>query len=302
MIQSVKQGALLGAGLVVLYTGLISGADGITKFIADDYAAPQLYALSGFLVILMSCLADRHPNQRKGLATRQPVAMAIRSGATVIASISFFYAFRSLPFADVFVFIGMMPILAGFMSQLILKETVQPAAWLALLAGFVGVLCLFPGGISAVGAGHLWAMAAAVFGTLSMVLARFIGRYESNTLAQVFYPNLALCLTMACALPFVWVPIPLGDLALCAAYAVLLFGARWLLVISLRMLAAYAVTPLMNLQFVWMVIIGAVAFGELPTSNTLLGVSIVIGSGLYLVWEQFAPRRTGIALNLRTDP
>ena len=280
---------ILGGGLVVIYTAFISSADALTKLLAGAYAAPQLYALSGILVVGLSVLADRHPTQRKGLRTGCPRAMALRSGATVLAAVSFFYAFRLLPFAEVFLFIGLMPLLSGLMSGVVLGEHVRPAAWVALMAGFLGVLCLFPAGLHSISLGYLVAFLAAVFGTFSMVMARFIGRYESNSLAQVFYPNLAIFASMSVFLPFVWSPMPLVDLAFVVGYAACLFTARWLLVVALRHLAAYAVTPLMNLQFVWMAIIGALVFGEYPAMTTYLGVSIVIGSGLYLVWDQFAP-------------
>ncbi len=300
--------AVLGAGLVVGYTALISSADAITKFIAGGYAAPQLFCLSGLIVIALSVLADRHPSQRRGLRTECPRAMAVRSAATVLAAVSFFYAFRYLPFAEVFLFIGLMPILGGLMSALILKEHVRPSAWAALVAGFVGVLCLFPTGWHGVTIGHGFAFSAAVFGTLAMVMARYIGRVESNSLAQVFYPNLAIFVTMGAALPFVWTAMPLSDLGWVLAYAALLFGARWVLVVALRLLAAYAVMPLMNLQFVWMVVIGALVFGEIPAAGTFLGVAIVIGCGLYLVWDQFTPETArgplaAFSLRIRrTDP
>lgn len=287
MITTGIRTAAVGAGLTVVYTVLISSADAITKLVAGGYAAPQLYALSGLIVIGLSVLADRHKSQRRGLGTSCPWAMALRSLFTVISAVCFFYAFRYLPFAEVFLFIGLIPILAGLFSGLILREYVRPVAWLALVAGSVGVTFLFPAGVESVSLGHVVALGAAVSGTLSMVLARYIGRHERNALAQVFYPNLALFLSMGVALPFVWTPMPLADLGWVVAYAMLLFMARWLLVVALRLLAAYAVTPLMNLQFVWMVMIGAVAFGEYPGMGTYLGVAIVIGSGLFLVWDQF---------------
>jgi S-adenosylmethionine uptake transporter len=96
---------------------------------------------------------------------------------------------------------------------------------------------------------------------------------------------------MAAILPFVFKPMPLTDLGLAVAYAALLFGARWLLVIALRLLPAYTATPLMNLQFVWMVLIGLVFFGEVPGSNVFLGAAIVVASGVYLVYEQFAGQK-----------
>ncbi|WP_264213244.1 DMT family transporter [Leisingera thetidis] len=296
--------ALGGALLAVAYTGLIASADGITKLLAGQYAAAQLYALSGALVAGFCLLADRLPSQRRGFRTSCPRAMALRSVATLIAAVCFFHAFRLLPFAEVFVFIGLMPLLAGAMSGLLLGEPVRPASWAALGAGFAGVLFLFPDGVAAVSPGHLVALGAAVSGTFSMTMARLIGRYESNALAQVFYPNLTLCAAMLLVLPFVWMPMPLADLAWAAAYALLLFGARWLLVVALRLLASYAVTPLMNLQFIWMAFIGAAFFGELPSGTTYIGGAIVIASGLYLVWDQFAPAmpRLRSAGRLQTDP
>lgn len=282
---------LAGTGLVVLYTLMISSADAITKFIAAGYAAPQLFAFSGAIVVVLSWASARASGARQPLRTSCPRAMAFRAVLTVVGSVAFFYAFRFLPFAEVFVFIGMMPIFAGLFSASILGEHVRPMAWAALAAGFIGVLCLFPGGLSSVSFGHLVALFACLCGTLSMVLARFIGRYEQNSLAQVFFPNAALCLAMAVALPFVYRPMPLADVGWVCAYAVFLFAARWLLVVSLRMLAAYAVTPLMNLQFVWMVVLGAVFFGEVPAANIYLGVAIVIGSGVVLIWDQMQPEK-----------
>lgn len=302
--------ASFGAILVLIYTALISSADAITKLIAGGYAAPQLYCLSGLIVMGLCLLMDRHPSQRRGFKTVCPRTMALRSGLAVLASVGFFYAFKFLPFAEVFLFVGLMPILAGLMSGVILREHVRPSAWVALAAGFVGVMCLFPDGFSSVSLGHLIAFGAIVLGTFSMVLARYIGRYESNALAQVFYPNAAIFATMAVALPFVWRPMALVDLGWVVAYAALLFGARWLLVVALRLLAAYAVTPLMNLQFVWMVVLGAVFFNEFPAPGTYLGVAIVIGSGLFLVWDQFSPatqRKPSLGVstlmrNFKTDP
>jgi S-adenosylmethionine uptake transporter len=284
--------ALTGATLVIIYTALISSADGITKLLAGGYAAPQLYAVSGGLVALFCVIANFVRPAEGGLTTTRPLAMALRSVATVIAGVAFFYAFRLLPFAEVFIFIGLMPLVAGLMSGPLLNERVSLRVWMALGAGFAGVLCLFPEGLAAVTAGHAVALLACISGTFSMVMARHVGRHERNSLALVFYPNLLNMIVMSAVLPFVFKPMPLTDLGLAAAYAALLFGARWLLVVALRLLPAYTATPLMNLQFVWMVLIGAVFFGEMPGSNIYLGALIVVASGFYLVYDQFVPRRT----------
>jgi len=292
VIASVARSACLaGVGLTAVYTLLISTADAITKLFATSYAAPQLFALSGGIVALLALVSNRKGGQWRGVRTACPWAMGVRAAATVLGSIAFFYAFRLLPFAEVFLFIALIPLVAALMSGPVLGEPVRPQVWAALVVGSVGVMCLFPGGLSSVGLGHLVALAAVVLGTVSMVASRYIGQRDDNILSQVFYPNLALMAVMACALPFVFQPMGLADLGWAIAYAVFLFGARWVLVAALRMLPAYVVTPLMNLQFLWMVAIGFVAFGETPWMGVFVGAAIVIAAGSWLVWDQTRPRQ-----------
>lgn len=287
---TVLRGAMLaGIGLSVLYTLLISGADAITKFIAGSYAAPQLFALSGGAVALL-CLVAAPRGARAGvMRTRHPRAMAIRAVATVAGTAAFFHAFRLLPFAEVFLFIALIPIFAALLSGLVLGERPRPRTWGALILGSAGVACLFPTGLSSFGAGHLVALAAVLLGTVSLVVSRYIGQREDNLLAQIFYPNLVLMGVMALALPFVFRPMPPADLGWALAYAGVLFAARWVLVGALRLLPAYVVTPLMNLQFLWMVGIGLVVFGEMPGSGVYVGAAIIAGAGLWLIWEQARP-------------
>ncbi|SMX28117.1 EamA-like transporter family protein [Pelagimonas phthalicica] len=280
----------LGALLVIIYTGMMAGADGITKFIAGGYEAPQLFALSAALVVLMAAGATR-VSKGETLRIHSVKPMIARSVLTVIAAVAFFKAFMLLPFADVFLFIGLMPLIAAAMSGPMLGETPRPLAWVALGIGACGVFFLMPGGISGMQAGHFWAFAAAITGTASMLLARVIAQVERAPLAQVFWPNLALLIAMGAALPFVWRPMSFADAGWIVGYAVFLFGARYVVAEALRLLPAYVATPLMNLQFVWMVAIGMVAFGEIPGTGTVLGVMLVIASGLWLVIEESLQRK-----------
>lgn len=219
--------------------------------------------------------------------------MIIRVVATVLGTIAFFYAFRLLPFADVFLFIAVIPILAAFLSGPVLGERVGVQAWGALALGVVGVACLFPGGMQSISIGHLVALTAVLMGTISMVASRYIGQRDQSLLLQVFYPNLALMVVMSCALPFVFRPMNVADIAWAVLYAVLLFAARWILVAALRALPAYVVTPLMNLQFLWMVGLGIVLFGERPDAMVYVGAAITMIAGVWLVWDQARPKPIG---------
>lgn len=294
-VKTIMGPVTLGVVLTAFYTLLISSADGITKMFAANYAAPQLFALSGGVVAALSVLANRRGRAQRGMRTTCPWAMAVRVLATVAGTLAFFYAFRLLPFAEVFLFIAMIPLFAALMSGPVLGEAVRPQIWIALGLGSVGVMCLFPHGITSIGLGHVVALAAVLLGTISMVASRYIGQRDDNLLAQVFYPNLALMAVMGAALPFVFQPMALSDFGWALVYAVLLFGARWVLVAALKLLPAYVVTPLMNLQFLWMVAIGAVIFGEFPGGMVFLGAAIIICAGAWLVYDQAVAARARLA-------
>ncbi|MFW2543994.1 DMT family transporter [Primorskyibacter sp. 2E107] len=277
--------SVVGAALAVLFTGMIAAADGITKLVSGSYDAPQLYALAAALVALMSLGAAR-VSKGESLRIRSVKPMIVRTILTVVAAVAFFQAFRLLPFADVFLFIGLIPLIAASLSGPLLGETPRPVAWFALSIGAGGVIFLMPGGVSGAQAGHLWALIAALSGAVSMLLARVIAKVERAPLAQVFWPNLGLAVAMALALPFVWKPMGLMDGVWILAYAVFLFGARYVSAEAMRFLPAYVAMPVMNVQFVWMVAIGIYAFGEVPSFGTIMGVMLVIASGLYLVAEE----------------
>lgn len=279
---------VLGTVLVVTYTVLITFSDALTKYLAQSYKAPQLLCIVALMIALMSLGSGRlgKGRDKASLRTSCPRTMALRAGLTVLATVMFFHALATLVFAQVFLFIALVPLLSALMSGPILGEKVRPSVWVALAFGFAGVLCMVKVDLSGITTGHVCAFIGSVAGTTSIVLARYIGRYETNSLAQVFYPQSAVFLSMVLLAPTGWQPMPLFDVLMAMACAVVLFSARLLLVIALRHLTAYAVTPLMNLQFVWMVVIGFAVFGEVPEASTFFGAVIVMISGAYLVFDQ----------------
>jgi S-adenosylmethionine uptake transporter len=280
---------VVGVGLVLSTTLVSAMADGLTKHLTGSFAPPQLYFFCGLVVAGMSLLMNRAtpavgPTGR--LATRFGRLLALRSVLVLVSVVSYFHAFAHLPLAEVFVFIGMMPMLAAILSRPLLGEQVAPAAWVALSAGACGILFLFPQGVGGIGWGHLMAATGVMAGTLSLVLMRRMTKAEPNTLAQVFWPHAAMVAVMGAALPFVWQPMGWGDAALVAAYAMAVFLARWLMVPALARLKAHVAMMLMNLQFVWMVLIGRLAFDEIPGFGTFVGAACIIGAGCFLVLEQ----------------
>lgn len=278
-----NKNVLIGAALVVLYTLISAASDAAAKFISLDFAAPQLFALSGGLVALFSVLAAGRKGNLQELRTSQPLPIFWRSVMTVVSAVLFFYAMRALPLAEVFVFVGLMPIMAALLTPLILKERVDASAWVILLLGFVGVLCLFPEGVAGISTAHIVAFFASLTGVVSLVIARLVGKREKRPLALVFYPYFAMFAVMSVALPFVYQPMSYTEFGVAIVYSLFLFFGRYLLVRALTLAPTHVVMPVMNLQFLWMVALGGVFFAERPGLHVIIGAIVVIGSCIALV-------------------
>lgn len=96
-------------------------------------------------------------------------------------------------------------------------------------------------------------------------------------------------------MPFVWATPP-GALVWLALVATGFFGAlgHGLLTLAHARAPAPVLSPFIYTQIVWMGALGYLLFGDVPDRWTLVGATIVIGSGLYLlVWERRSGRQAG---------
>lgn len=283
---TVPKVALVGAALTLLNTLIGVMADASAKDLVSDHAAPQLMALSGGLAVLLGLSLAAAGQQRMILATATPGRVVLRSCLGAVSTLGFFLALRELPFAELFPFMAMMPIMGAALSALILREQIAPRVWIALACGMTGMLLLFPDGLNSLKLGHGYGLGASLAGSASIVLSRGICRTHTHAFAQVFYAQLACATLGFAALPFVWRPIPFADLGLLAVYTGFLLLTRWLLVVIVRLIPAYVAMQIANVQFIWMVLIGHYVFAESTGAHVWLGAGLIVASGIWIVQAQ----------------
>lgn len=288
-LELTRQSVLTGIVLMIFGTLCASGADAALKAVASDYAAPQVLLMAAVLSLILTMVANiGHPIARV-YQTDAPGAMLGRAVATIIAALGFYQAFVLIPFSQVFLFIGAMPLMAGALSRVLLGERPDGPVWAFLAVGFLGLFCLIPTvGTSSSLSGLIYAAIGSLAGTVSVVLARRICREHTHALAQVFLPQLALAVTMAVLLPFVAKPMTLDDFGIISFYAGLVFCARWIMVVVARLLPAWLTLQLLNMQFVWMVVIGILVFGEKTSSFVFLGAGLIILAGVLMARQELA--------------
>ena len=92
---------------------------------------------------------------------------------------------------------------------------------------------------------------------------------------------------MTPVLPFVWTAPPHGfDFVLMVAVGCFGAGGHFLLILAHRNAPASALSPFIYTQIVWATTLGYLAFGNVPNRWTLAGATIVVASGLYLIYRE----------------
>ncbi|MBN9268904.1 MAG: DMT family transporter, partial [Mesorhizobium sp.] len=93
--------------------------------------------------------------------TKRPWAVQARAWAGMASGVLSVYAFTTIPLAEVYALIFLAPLFVTILSTVVLKEKVGPWRWLAVAAGFAGVMLVVRPGFRELHLGHLAAFTIA---------------------------------------------------------------------------------------------------------------------------------------------
>ncbi len=276
---------LQGALFALLAFGIFSTHDVIVKLLGANYAPFQIVFFSVLLSFPLVTLMLIRDTSSENLRPKHPWWTAARMLATTVTGLTIFYAFSVLPLTQVYAIIFAMPLLITVLAIPILGEQVGLRRWIAVLVGLVGVLIVLRPGAEPFTLGHLAALVGAFFGALASVIVRKIGR-EERDVVLLLYPMLGNVLLMGAALPFVYTPMPINHLGLLAVMSVLAFIASAFVIRAYKSGEAVVVAPMQYSQILWASLYGWLIFKETLDTATIIGASVVIGSGVYIVLRE----------------
>ncbi len=212
--------------------------------------------------------------------TKRPWAVQARAWAGMASGVLSVYAFTTIPLAEVYALIFLAPLFVTILSTVVLKEKVGPWRWLAVAAGFAGVMLVVRPGFRELHLGHLAAFTIAFLAVASVILMRSLAQQEKRTtmLGVLIGYGLLFNGVGAAATSF---SLPDGKQLLWLVLAGAFTACGQLLqLLAVKHAPANRVAPTHYSQIVWAVILGAMFFREYPDWITLVGLAVVGGSGL----------------------
>jgi len=279
------RGNLRGALLALMSMGIYSTHDVIIKYLGGSYPALQILFFSAlFSFPPIAVLLLRDPTHGT-LRPRSPFWVTLRSLCIVNSGVCGFYAFSVLPLAQVYSILFASPLIITILAVPILGERVGLRRWLAVAIGLAGVLVVLRPGYVPLDLGHLAALFAALSNAMAAVVVRKLGRSE-RTVILILWPILGNFLLTGLSLGLAYRPMAGGDLALTGLIAMLGLAAGFLLILAYQNGEAANVAPMQYSQMLWAIAYGWLLFEEHPDRATLIGATLIIGSGLFILMRE----------------
>ena len=205
-----------------------------------------------------------------------------------------FSALARLPVVDATAISFAAPLITVAMAALLLRERVRIYRWSAVIVGFVGVLVMLvphldPAGAALASAGEgigaFFGLSGAFFNAGSVIQTRHLTKSESTS-SIVFYFSIICALGGLVTWPLGWNMPSARELA--ALISIGFCGGLGHIVLteSYRYAPASLVAPFDYTSMLWALVLGYLAFGELPTALGFLGGAIIVAAGLFVIWRE----------------
>ena len=295
----------IGALWALLAALIFSFNDMLVKFLADDYALHQIvFTRSIVSCFLLVTVVVPLAGGFGLLRTKRIKLHLLRALFVIAANLFFFTALADLPLATVVSIFFVAPFLITIFSVMFLGEVVGIWRWVAILVGLIGVLFIVRPGTDTFTMTAILPILAAICYAAFHILTRKLGSEES-LLSLTFYVPLVFIVVATIigltighghfsgggnrSLEFLFRPWKWPtwwDFAIMffIGLGITLAGAA--IAQAYRVAEAALVAPFEYTALIYATILGYLIFSEWPDIFSWIGMSLVLASGLVIIWRE----------------
>ena len=255
--------------------------DGIAKFLSQEIHFLQVVWGRYFFMAVFSILITSLFFKKNLIFPKLIKIQILRSSFLFLSTIFFFYAISIISMAEAITLSFISPIIATILSFVILKEKVGPRRWIAVLAGFVGVLFVIRPGFNEINLASIAAVGAGICYAFYLISTRKLSATD-NPLMTLIFTGFTGCIVISLIVPFFWTSLSMSQWALLISLAAIGTMAHFLIILSLSYAEASKLAPLGYSEIIMNVIIGYYFFGDFPDQWIWLGLIIIVASGIYI--------------------
>lgn len=231
--------------------------------------------------------------------------IGLRSVAEIFATLTFLIALLHMQLANLSAIMQALPLAVTLSGALVFGDRIGWRRMLAILVGFAGVMIIIRPGTDAFDIWSLMGVASVVCVVVRDLSVRRLGPHvPSIVVALGAAVTVALMGLGLSALPTEgaglegltgWQELTVVHLAQVAGAGGCIIVGYLCAVTAMRWGDIGLVAPFRYTSLLWAILLGFVAFGDLPDGWTMIGGLVVVASGIYTLLRERAVRRAAAA-------
>lgn len=256
--------------------------DATTKYLTAEMNFGQVMLVRGAISIVLVLALAWYQQALRPVSVLFRLPVALRVFGEIGGTVTFLASITHLPLANTSAIFQSLSLAITLGAALIFGEPVGWRRWLAITAGFIGVLIVArPGGDG-----------FNEFSVLAMISVGFcVIRDLATSRIPKDIPSVFVTLLTTCVVTTVggclvvplggWTPMSHHAIGLLMLAAVLVLIGYQCVIMALRSGEISAVAPFRYTQLLWAMGLGYLIFGDVPDAAMIVGASVIVGSGLY---------------------
>jgi drug/metabolite transporter (DMT)-like permease len=298
-------GILFAAGGTLIF----SVNDVAIKFLSGGYALHQVILIRAFVAIAFIMVVI-HVSQRgwSQVATSRPGAHLLRVAIVMLSNVTFFLGLAAMPHADAVAVAYVSPLVVTMLSVVVLGEKVGPRRWAAVCVGMFGVIVMLRPGAGVIQPAAVLVLVSAVLYAAGNLLARRMGGTESAMTLSFYVQGGFIVVSLCMGLwagdghlatddpiwaflfrPWIWPPLHDWPIFLATGLSV---GIGGLMVTqAYRTAEAGLIAPFEYVGMPMAILWGFLVFGTFPDATAWVGIALICGAGLYVLWRETVRKR-----------
>lgn len=294
------RGALTAITLKVMSVTIFVAMASLIKAAGPVPAGQIVFYRSFFAIFPILLFLGFQHELRTAFATERPLGHVARGVVGVCSMALSFFALTRLPLPDAITLAYAQPLLVVMFSSIFLGEPVRIYRWSAVTVGLIGVviiswpeLTLLTSGTALSDQEVLGVMAAfggAGCSAIAAILVRNLVHSEKTATIVLWFSLMASVLSLL-SLPFGWHMLTLSQTVLLVSAGFCGGVAQIFMTSAYRHAEVSTVAPFEYTSMILAIAVGYVVFGDVPTLYMLVGGSIVVGAGIFIILRE---RRLGL--------
>ena len=300
-----------GIMLIVFGMLIFSFQDALIKGLSTEASLLQIFVLRGGLGILFLSVFLKFTKRPISFRSKQPVIAIARALMFPISFLCFYLAVAAMPIAEASALFFVSPIFMTILSKIILKNKVGIHRIGAIIIGFVGILLIIKPEFNNFNWVMILPIITAFCYSLSMILTILTKESDSvfEQTSHVYIGSILVGMTVYLifgrygnyynnnpSLSYLLREWDFDDIILISKILMIsIFGTVGIFCIinAYRISIASIIAPFEYTIIIYALIIGYLLFDEILDYTSLIGITLIVLSGLYILIRE-KPRKTQI--------